>query len=125
MQNRPVFLNLTKIKLPLPGVLSIFHRVSGVLLILTMPFLVWIFGLSLQSNESFEYTVKLLSDSILVKLAIVAVLWSITHHMLAGLRFLLIDAGAGVSKQTSVQSSVLILIVSTVALLALLAKAFL
>ncbi len=111
-----------KIRLPVPGILSIFHRISGVLLILTMPFLVWMFGKSLQNTTGFEQITQLVDNSLLVKLIIVAVLWSIIHHMLAGIRFLLIDAGVGVNKQASTMSSTIILVLSLVSLLGLLVK---
>jgi succinate dehydrogenase / fumarate reductase cytochrome b subunit len=90
-----------------------------------MPFLVWVFGQSLKSLDSYNDIVRLLDTSIIVKLIIVGILWSIIHHMLAGIRFLVIDAGIGTNKQTSIKSSAVLLIISAIALLTLLAKAFL
>ncbi len=95
--NRPVYLNLIKIRLPLAGMVSFAHRISGVLLFLLLPFSVYLLDLSVQSAESFS-AVKQLLDQPLMLLVQVLLLWSITHHFFAGIRFLLIDAEIGVEK---------------------------
>jgi succinate dehydrogenase / fumarate reductase cytochrome b subunit len=95
--NRPVYLNLIKIRLPLTGMVSFAHRISGVLLFLFLPFSVYLLDRSVQSAESFA-AVKQLLDQPLMLLLQVLLLWSITHHFFAGIRFLLIDAEIGVEK---------------------------
>ena len=95
--NRPVYLNLLKIRLPLTGIVSFAHRVSGVLLFLFLPFSVYLLDLSVQSEASFA-SVQQMMDQPLMLLMQVIVLWSIAHHFFAGIRFLLIDAELGVEK---------------------------
>jgi len=95
--NRPVYLNLLKIRLPLTGIVSFAHRVSGVVLFLFLPFLVYLLDLSVQSEESFASVQQMMNQPLMLLLQIL-VLWSIAHHFFAGIRFLLIDAEIGVDK---------------------------
>ena len=104
---RPFYLNLIKIRLPVAGMLSIFHRVSGVLMFVVMPYLVYLLDLSLQGEAGFNRVAELLSHpfSILIQLVL---LWSLVHHFLSGIRFLLIDFDIGIGKQQSTYSAWLI-----------------
>ena len=98
MQNksqRPVFLDLRAIRLPIVGFLSILNRATGVLMFLSAPLLIWLLGVSLEGPEGFARAVAFL-DHLLIRLWLVALFWSVTHHMLSGIRFLLIDADIGV-----------------------------
>jgi succinate dehydrogenase / fumarate reductase cytochrome b subunit len=95
--NRPVYLNLIKIHLPIPGVVSFAHRVSGVLLFLFLPYAIYLLAQSVQSADSFAVVKQLLQQPLLVLVQLL-VLWSIAHHFFAGIRFLLIDAEIGVDK---------------------------
>jgi succinate dehydrogenase / fumarate reductase cytochrome b subunit len=97
IDNRPVYLNLIKIRLPLAGMVSFAHRISGVLLFLFLPFSVYLLDQSVQSAESFDAVRQLLNQPLMLALQLL-VLWSITHHFFAGIRFLLIDAEIGVEK---------------------------
>ena len=87
--------------------LSIFHRISGVLMFIAMPFLVYLLDLSLQGEAGFNQVTEALSHpfSILIQLLL---LWSLVHHFLAGIRFLLIDFDIGVGKQQSTYSAWLV-----------------
>jgi succinate dehydrogenase / fumarate reductase cytochrome b subunit len=96
LQNAPVFLNLFRIRMPAGAVASIAHRISGVLLFLSLPFLAWLLDLSLQGGEGYERAIALL-QSTGVRLASVVLVWSLLHHLVAGIRFLLIDVHLGVS----------------------------
>jgi succinate dehydrogenase / fumarate reductase cytochrome b subunit len=97
---RPVYLNLLKIRLPLPGIVSFAHRITGVLLFLALPFAVYLLDLSVESEESFIQVQQILQQpSILIVQLLL--LWSITHHFFAGIRFLLIDAEIGVEKSSA------------------------
>jgi len=98
--NRPYFLNLVKIRLPLPGIISIFHRISGVVLFLAIPFAVYLLDLSLQNDQGFRDAAELLQQP-LIKLLLLVLAWSIIHHFYAGIRFLLIDFDIGVHKAAS------------------------
>ena len=96
--NRPFFLNLVKIRLPVTGFVSIFHRISGLLLFLAIPFSVYLLDISLQGEAGFQQASEILSVPI-IKLACVILLWSILHHLIAGIRFLLTDFDIGLEKQ--------------------------
>jgi succinate dehydrogenase / fumarate reductase cytochrome b subunit len=95
-QNAPVFLNLFRIRFPAGAIASIAHRISGVLLFLSLPFLAWLLDLSLQGPEGYDVAISHL-QSIWVRLLSALLAWSLLHHLLAGIRFLLIDVHIGVS----------------------------
>jgi succinate dehydrogenase / fumarate reductase cytochrome b subunit len=95
MNSRPVYLNLLKIRLPITGIVSIAHRISGVLLFLAIPFVVYLLDLSIESEQSFARLIELLQQPSLVVLQTI-LLWSLVHHLIAGIRFLLIDAEVGI-----------------------------
>lgn len=94
---RPVYLNLLKIRLPVPGIVSFAHRITGVLLFLALPFAVYLLDLSIESPQSFEQAQQILKQPFML-LVQIALLWAIAHHFFAGIRFLLIDAEIGVEK---------------------------
>lgn len=94
--NRPKHLNLLKIHLPITGIASINHRLSGLILFLAIPFSLYLFQLSLTSRTGFTEMLLFLSSP-WIKLALVVLLWSFLHHLLAGFRFLLIDQNIGIS----------------------------
>jgi len=114
--NRPVYLNLIKIRLPLAGMVSFAHRISGVLLFLFLPFAVYLLDMSVQSEESFS-AVKQLLDQPLMLAVQMLVLWSIAHHFFAGIRFLLIDAEIGVEKSQARIGSWLVFLAEAIAIL--------
>ena len=97
---RPVFLDLTRIHLPVTAVISIVHRITGVLFFLFIPLLVYVFELSLSSQQGYE-TVSGILDRWLVRLVVVVMLWGFAHHFLAGIRYLLIDIDIGVGRESS------------------------
>jgi len=87
-QKRPKFLNLLRIHLPVTGVNSFAHRVSGALLFLTIPIFIYDFNLSIKDVASFNL---LLADfkTLPYKLLFTLLAWAMGHHLLAGIRFLL------------------------------------
>ncbi|PCI48117.1 MAG: succinate dehydrogenase, cytochrome b556 subunit [Moraxellaceae bacterium] len=91
---RPVNLDLTTIKLPLPGFASILHRVSGFAIFLALPILLWVLDQSLMSEESFGELQNVLSG-FLVKFVLFAILAGLIFHLIAGIKHLLMDAGIG------------------------------
>ena len=107
--NRPVFINLVKIKFPLSAIASIMHRIAGVLMILCLPFLIYLFDLSLQDKTSFEH-VREITGHILVNILLFSLLWSISHHFFAGIRYFLIDLELISGKQSSRISSIIVII---------------
>ena len=110
-KQRPKNLDLTTIKLPLPGKVSILHRVSGVGLFLCLPVLLWLFGASLGSPETFA-AFKSVAGMWLVKVILAGLLWAFVHHFCAGIRFLLLDLHIGIEKEAARQSAAVVLAVS-------------
>lgn len=104
---RPFYLNLIKIRLPVAGMLSIFHRISGVLMFVAMPYLVYLLDLSLRGEAGFNQVAEQLTHPFGILIQII-LLWSLVHHFLAGIRFLLIDFDIGIGKQQSTNSAWLI-----------------
>jgi len=107
----PIYLNLLKIELPISGIVSILHRLSGILLILSIPLVLWIFGNSISSLEDFNHMSSLLNSST-ANIAKAILAWSLIHHILAGIRFLLIDIDIGVNKKPANISASILAIVS-------------
>lgn len=87
---RPKYLNLFKIKLPVAGMISIFHRMTGVLLFLAIPISLYLLRLSVTDGESFQKAVSLMLYPI-TRFFILLIIWSFVHHLMTGVRFLLID----------------------------------
>lgn len=104
-RRRPKFLTLWQIHLPLPGVLSILHRVSGVLLIAALPFYLAALHFSLDSAESYEAVAATLAHPA-VKVLVWVSGWALFHHLCAGARFLLLDIHIGVELAAARASSV-------------------
>jgi succinate dehydrogenase / fumarate reductase cytochrome b subunit len=94
---RPVYLNLFKICLPIAGMVSLAHRVSGVLLFIAIPFTVYLLDLSVISADGFGKVMAILQHPLVLLIEAVLV-WALAHHFFAGIRFLLIDADIGVDK---------------------------
>lgn len=89
-KKRPKHLALQHIKLPLPGIVSIFHRVSGMMLFLALPPLLLMLQYSLTSIETYTQLAGLLAHP-LAKLTVLGLSWAFLHHFCAGLRYLAID----------------------------------
>ena len=89
-KKRPKHLALHLIKLPLPGLVSILHRISGLALFLAIPLLLLMFQYSLRSVETYASLQDVMNYP-LVKLILLGLLWSFLHHFCAGLRYLAID----------------------------------
>jgi succinate dehydrogenase / fumarate reductase cytochrome b subunit len=108
---QPKNLNLFSIRLPLPALVSILHRMSGVLLFLLMPFLTWAFCHSLSSDLNFKETILIL-NAWPVKIIEVFFIWALIHHLIAGLRHLLLDFQIGNDLIVARLSSKTVLVVS-------------
>jgi len=106
---RPVYLNLARIRLPLPGLVSILHRVSGAALFLfAIPLVLFAVQTSLESADGFA-NLKSMFGHPLCKLFLVGLLWAYLHHFFAGIRYLLIDLHVGDDLKPARQSSVAVL----------------
>ncbi|MEQ1589806.1 MAG: succinate dehydrogenase, cytochrome b556 subunit [Gallionella sp.] len=89
-KKRPKHLALHLIKLPLPGIISILHRASGLLLFLSLPLLLWTLQYSLHTSENFAFMSWMFAHPV-SKLLLIVVMWAFLHHFCAGLRYLAID----------------------------------
>lgn len=109
--NRPKNLNLLTIRLPVPALVSIMHRVSGAFLFMLLPLLLWVLHLSLSSAESHQTAQSVLSHPI-AKLICLAVTWAYLHHACAGIRHLALDAHYGLRLNYARATSRAVLIIS-------------
>ena len=110
---RPKHLALHLIKLPLPGIVSLLHRISGILLFFALPLLLLMLQYSLRSIETYTRLLDVLAHPLL-KLALLGLVWAFLHHFCAGIRYLLIDLDYGVRLAQARASSKMVLVVSVV-----------
>ena len=92
--HRPVFLNLMRIQLPVGALTSIGHRISGVVLVASVPIAVYLLGLSLSDEAGF-LQVRALFTRFAVKAAALLMIWALAQHVLGGVRHLLTDFDIG------------------------------
>jgi succinate dehydrogenase / fumarate reductase cytochrome b subunit len=100
-------------RLPLAGYVSILHRISGALMFILLPFVLYMLDKSLTSEISFEYF-KGFTSNWFVKLVILALSWAYLHHFCAGIRHLFMDFHVGVDKESGRKSSIAVFAVSLV-----------
>lgn len=112
-KKRPKNLDLATIRQPLPAVLSILHRISGAVLFLLMPVLLWLFQQSLASPEGFAVA-KAATSGLFAKLILLGLLWLFMHHFCAGIRYLLLDLHIGIDLQSARYSAKVVFVVSIV-----------
>lgn len=110
---RPVNLDITTIKLPLPAYTSILHRISGVILFIGLGFLLYGLELSLASEESFD-ALKALLSAPLAKIIIWGILSALIYHLIAGVKHLLMDVDVGDGKESGSLGAIITLVLSTV-----------
>ncbi|MGY4493362.1 succinate dehydrogenase, cytochrome b556 subunit [Pseudomonas putida] len=110
---RPVNLDLRTIKLPITGVTSFLHRVSGIILFVGIGFMLYALGKSLGSEEGFA-SVKDTLTSPLAKFVAWGLLSSLLYHLVAGVRHLIMDAGIGETLEGGRRGSKIIIAVSVV-----------
>lgn len=111
--------DLTTYRLPPAGIVSILHRVSGALMFLLLPFIIWMFDTSISSEISFaRFTAAFDSGigfvpGVLIKLVALALIWAFLHHFIAGLRHLWMDVShSAVNKEFGKTSAIATLAVS-------------
>ena len=105
----PVFLKLAQIRFPIGAIASIAHRVSGVLLFIALPVVSVLLDTSLRDEAGFASVRDLISSPLAVVAAGVLV-WALVHHVLAGIRHLLMDVGIGGELERARASARLVLI---------------
>jgi succinate dehydrogenase / fumarate reductase cytochrome b subunit len=117
-RNLNLFTDIRTYRMPLAGWVSILHRVSGALIFVLLPFVIWLFDKSVSSAISFGQFSAAFSAGLwifpgwLVKLVALALMWSYLHHFCAGLRYLYMDATHATSKEFGRTSSIWVLAVS-------------
>lgn len=105
----PVFLNLAAIRFPIGAIASIVHRIAGVLLFIALPVVALMLDASLRTEAGFAAVRDLFSSPLWVVTAAV-LLWALVHHVLAGVRHLLMDVGVGSELATARASARLVLV---------------
>jgi len=112
-KQRPVWFNLSPVNLPLPGLVSIFHRVSGILLFIGIVWFLFLLDMSLTSPLGYANFTTYLAHP-LVKLVMLVMLWAFLHHFFAGIRHLLLDIHVGGKLPTARKSAFSVFVVSLI-----------
>ena len=130
-RNINAFTDLPGYRLPAAGVVSILHRISGVVMFMLMPFIIWMFDKSISSELSFAKFTSAFNQGLgifpgwFIKLVVLALIWAYLHHFIAGLRHLWMDVSHGaVTKDFGRQTAVFTLVASVLLTLVLGAKLF-
>ena len=129
-RNINALLDLPTYRLPAAGFVSILHRISGLVMFLLLPFVVWMFDTSVSSEISFAKFKAAFNigvgfvPGILVQLLALVLIWAYLHHLIAGLRHLYMDANHAVSKEFGKSSALVTLVLSLGLTAALGAKLF-
>lgn len=119
-RNINAFKDLPSYRLPLAGMVSILHRVSGALMFLLLPFIIWMFDVSISSEISFARFAALFNIGVgpvpgwFFKLVALALIWAYLHHLIAGVRHLWMDINHAVSKEFGRRSAIVTLVFSLV-----------
>ena len=91
MQERPVYLDLTKISLPLPAFLSITHRLSGMyVFFITLPLFLVIIS-SLKYEWRFNALIENLTIVSFFSVSFFISVLIFWYHILTGVRHLIMD----------------------------------
>lgn len=123
-KKRPEFRNINALtdlptyRLPVAGIVSILHRISGFIMFLLLPFIVWMFDTSISSEISFAkfsaaFNVGLgFVPAVLVKVVVLGLIWAYLHHLIAGVRHVYMDVNHAVTKEFGKFSAVVTLALS-------------
>ena len=115
---RPEFRNINALtdlptyRLPPAGWVSILHRISGAIMFLLLPFIIWLFDTSVTSEYSFAKFTAAFNVGIgfvpgwFIKLVVLAIMWAYLHHFIAGVRHLWMDINHAVSKEFGRSSAI-------------------
>jgi len=135
-KKRPEFRNINALsdlpsyRLPAAGIVSILHRISGALMFLLLPFIIWMFDTSVSSEISFAkfkaaFNVGLgFAPGWFIKLVALALIWAYLHHLIAGLRHVYMDVNHAVTKEFGKSSALFTLALSVGLTVILAAKLF-
>ena len=114
--NRPEFRNIhvtqiVRYRMPLSAVVSILHRISGAALFLSLPVLLWMFDLSLISENSFA-RMAAISAGWIAKLALLFLIGAFLHHFVAGIRYLVLDLHVGLELRQARKNALAVFAIS-------------
>ena len=135
-KKRPEFRNINALsdlpsyRLPAAGIVSILHRISGAVMFLLLPFIIWMFDTSVSSEISFAkfkaaFNVGLgFAPGWFIKLVALALIWAYLHHLIAGLRHVYMDVNHAVTKEFGKSSALFTLALSVGLTVVLAAKLF-
>jgi succinate dehydrogenase / fumarate reductase cytochrome b subunit len=115
---RPKYLDLFRIRLPVPGLASILHRISGFGLFVAIPFLLYLFQLSINSPEDYVRYRAIFAHPI-TKLLLIGLAWALFHHLFAGIRFLLMDVHIGLELERARANSIIVIVAAIVCAVAI------
>ena len=136
LKQRPEFRNINAVsdlpnyRLPIAGIVSILHRVSGLLMFVLLPFIIWMFDTSLTSEVSFDAFRSVFIAGVgfvpgwFFKLVALAIIWAYLHHWLAGIRHIRMDVKHTVTKEQGKSSAQIVLAISLTLTVLLAAKLF-
>ncbi|NOQ80505.1 MAG: succinate dehydrogenase, cytochrome b556 subunit [Gammaproteobacteria bacterium] len=108
INKRPKNLNLLSVKFPMSAIMSVGHRAAGILLFLSIPYFLYLLQLSLNSEADFVWVKEQLKSPI-VKVYSLLMIWSLAHHFLAGIRYLLLDFDVGIEKHLAQKSALIVM----------------
>lgn len=116
-RQRPKYYDLNLAHLPPPGLVSIFHRISGALLFFpVLPALLYLMQATLGSEAGWLRWRAVFAEPA-VKVIVLGFAWLYLHHFFAGIRYLLLDMHVGVEKQPARASAKLVLALGAAATL--------
>ncbi|WP_067016277.1 succinate dehydrogenase, cytochrome b556 subunit [Marinomonas spartinae] len=92
-KKRPVNLDISTISMPVTAIVSIIHRVTGIILFIGLIFLLYAFDVSLESQQGFDQVVNMLQTNFLAKFVIWGVVSALMYHFVAGIKHLFMDLG--------------------------------
>ena len=114
-RQRPKYYDLNLLHLPMPGLVSIFHRITGVAMFLFLiPAALFVLQCTLASESGFDKWKSIFSEPI-VKLIVLGFVWSYLHHLFAGIRYLLLDLHIGVALEPARTSARIVLALGVIA----------
>lgn len=115
---RPVFLTLYQIRMPVTAVLSILHRIFGVVMVIAIPLLIYQLDKSVSSEQAYAEVVECFSSP-WIRLLTGVLAWFFIYHLLAGIRFLILDLGVGTERVMARNSAWLVYALSLLAAIVL------
>jgi succinate dehydrogenase / fumarate reductase cytochrome b subunit len=114
-KTRPKYYDLNLLHLPPPGLVSIFHRVTGVAMFLFLiPATLFLLRATLRSESGFDFWKNVLNFPV-VKLIVLGLIWAFLHHLFAGIRYLALDLHIGIAKEPARLSAQLVLVAGVLA----------